>query len=107
MKLLICLRRLVIGSGSASTKAAGARLGPEPRNPKWLKGQMRIHALARMLSRGIRPIERESLERLRLSPITKYRSLGICNSVGTAVARPDESQQLDISVHGSAFWSGR
>ena len=39
---------------------------------KWKKGQMRNSALATILLLSTKPNERESVEWLRLSPITKY-----------------------------------
>lgn len=73
----------------------------------WLSGQIRIQARPRMLSRGMRPMKRESRERLRLSPRTKYMSLGMTSGVGSVVEWPPVSQQKVISSQGSLVWSGR
>src|ERR1700676_5389893 len=80
------------GTASAVVEA-GWNVGPAPRPPKWSTGQMRRIALARMFLRGTRPKTRESLEKLRLSPITKYWSDGMVIFCGVGDASPLAWQQ--------------
>ena len=54
---------------------------------------MRRIALARMFLRGTKPNTRESLEKLRLSPITKYSLAGMVTGCGVEVAIPVDVQQ--------------
>ena len=61
----------ICGVQGESPVVAGSKVEPAPRPPKWSTGQMRRMALARMFLRGTNPNTRESLEKLRLSPITK------------------------------------
>ena len=73
---------------------------------------MRRIALARMFLRGTKPNTRESLEKLRLSPITKYSPAGMVTGCGVEVAIPVDVQQYLSVVHacgryGSfSIWNG-
>src|SRR5580704_16105553 len=82
---------------ASAVLVTGSRVGPVPRPPKSPMGQMRRMAFARMFLRGTRPKTRESLEKLRLSPITKYSPAGMVSGCGADEAIPVEVQQ-NLSV---------